>query len=231
MIYPRLFLARNLLRDDGVIFVSIDDNEVHNLRMVMNEIFGEENYKGTIVRASGQTTGQDSGGLGSSFDYVLLYSKNPDTELAGLPLSDNDLERYEERDEKGNYALWQLRKTGSTDRREDRPKLFFPLKDPNGGLVYPIGPTGYESRWRFDQKGVERLIDENAIVWKKRNKDGREEWWPYVKTYLDGRTKRPSPLWTDIDGSKKASIDLREIMNSKVFDNPKPVQAIKRIIQ
>lgn len=231
MMYPRLFLARNLLENDGVIFISIDDNEVSNLRKLCDEIFGEENYKGTVVRATGQTTGQDSGGLGSSFDYAIAYSKNAETELAGLPLSENDLERYEEKDEKGNYALWQLRKTGSNDRREDRPKLYFPVKDPDGGLVLPIGPTGYESCWRFDEKGVERLIKENFIVWKKRKRGENEDWWPYVKTYLEGRTKRPSPLWTDVEGSKKASIDLRGLMGYKVFDNPKPTQAIERIIQ
>ncbi|MCX5815265.1 MAG: site-specific DNA-methyltransferase [Proteobacteria bacterium] len=231
MMYPRLYLARNLLRDDGVIFISIDDNEVNNLRKMCDEIFGEENYKGTIVRSTGQTTGQDSGGLGSSFDYVITYSKKTDTELAGLPLSDSDLERYEEEDEKGKYALWQLRKTGSNDRRQDRPNMFFPIKDPDGNLVLPIGPTGYESRWRFDRKGYERLEKDNYIVWKIRKKNESKEWWPYVKTYLEGRTKRPSPLWTEIDGSKKASIDLRELMGNKVFDNPKPLQMIERLLQ
>ncbi|MDQ1349792.1 MAG: adenine-specific DNA-methyltransferase [Acidobacteriota bacterium] len=231
MMYPRLFLAKNLLRDDGVIFISIDDNEVDNLKKVCNEIFGEENYKGTIVRATGQTTGQDSGGLGQSFDYIFVYSKNIATELSGLPLSDDDLKRYEEEDEKGKYALWQLRKTGSNDRREDRPTMFFKIKDPDGEDVLPIGPTGYESCWRFDRKGYEKLLKENYIVWKKRIRNEKEHWWPYVKTYLLGKTKRPSPLWTDIEGSKKASIDLRDLMNNKIFDNPKPIQLISKIIQ
>ncbi len=231
MMYPRLFLAKNLLRDDGVIFISIDDNEVDNLKKICNEIFGEENYKGTIVRATGQTTGQDSGGLGQSFDYIIVYSKNIETELSGLPLSDDDLKRYEEEDEKGKYALWQLRKTGSNDRRVDRPTMFYSIKDPDGNNVLPIGPTGYESCWRFDLKGYEKLLKEKYIVWKKRIKDEKEHWWPYVKTYLLGKTKRPSPLWTEIEGSKKASIDLRDLMNNKIFDNPKPIQLIEKIIQ
>ncbi len=231
MIYPRLYLARNLLREDGVIFVSIDDNESSNLKLLMDEVFGEENYKGTIVRATGQTTGQDSGGLGSSFDYVLVYFKRPDLELAGLPLSDEDLERYDEEDERGKYALWQFRKTGYGDRREDRPTMFFPVIAPDGKEVFPIGPTGYESRWRFDSKGYTRLIAENRIVWKKRQKGNSEEWWPYVKTYLEGRTKRPSPLWDEIEGSKKASIDLKDLMDQKVFDNPKPIELLVRLTQ
>ncbi len=231
MMYPRLYLASNLLRGDGIVFISIDDREVDNLKKLSNEIFGEENYKGTIVRATGQTTGQDSGGLGQSFDYVLVYSKNSDIELSGLPLSDSDLERYEEEDDRGKYALWQLRKTGSNDRRTDRPNMYFPVINPDGNEVWPVGPTGYESCWRFDKKGYERLVAENYIVWKKRKNKDEGEWWPYVKTYLEGRTKRPSPLWTDIEGSKKASIDLREIMGESIFDNPKPLGLLVKLFQ
>jgi adenine-specific DNA-methyltransferase len=231
MMYPRLYLARNLMTEDGVIFVSIDDHELSNLRKLCDEVFGEECFKGMIVRATGQTTGQDSGGLGASFDYVLVYFKSPDVELAGLELSEDDLERYQEEDSRGKYALWQLRKTGKNDRREDRPNMFFPIKNPDGEDVLPIGPTGYESRWRFDPKGFQRLVSQDYIVWKKRKNGDGEQWWPYVKTYLEGRTKRPSPLWDDIEGSKKASIDLRALMGGNVFDNPKPVGLVRRLLQ
>jgi adenine-specific DNA-methyltransferase len=231
MMYPRLYLARNLLQRDGLICISIDDREKSNLTRLCNEIFGEENYKGTIVRTTGQTTGQDSGGLGASFDYIIIYSMDADVELSGLPLDDDDLDRYQEEDVKGKYALWQLRKTGSGDRREDRPTMCYAVKSPDNADVWPIGPTGYESRWRYDPKGYRKLCDEDLIVWKKRPKNGAEEWWPYVKTYLEGRTKRPSPLWDDLDGSKKASRDLRALMNGNVFDHPKPVDLIKRLMQ
>ncbi len=231
MMYPRLKLARNLLTDDGVIFLSIDDNEIFGLSCVCNEVFGEENHKGTVVRTTGQTTGQDSGGLGSSFDYVLIYSKDPDTELSGLPLNESDITRYQDADTRGNYALWQLRKTGSNDRRTDRPTMYFPVTNPDGNEVWPTGPSGYDSRWRFDPKGYERLISQDLIVWKIRKNGGKETWWPYVKTYLEGRTKRASPLWNDIEGSKKASIDLRALLGGDVFDNPKPIGLISRILQ
>lgn len=124
MMYPRLFMAKNLLKDDGVIFVSIDDNEVHNLRLVMNEIFGEENFMANIVRSTGQTTGQNSGGLGTSFDFILAYSKQG-VDLSGLELTEKDLKRFENKDEKGMYAYDQMRKTGSSDRREGRPTLYY----------------------------------------------------------------------------------------------------------
>lgn len=232
MMYPRLRLARNLLTEDGVIFVSIDDNEMHNLKVLMNEIFGEENYRGTIVRSTGQTTGQDSGGLGSSFDYALLYTVNQDVSIGGLPLTEKDLKRFENIDDKGQYAYDQMRKTGSNDRREDRPNMYYGIQDPDGNILFPIGPGGYESCWRFEKRTYEKLVKENFILWKKANKEGEEIWWPYVKYYAEGRTKRPSPLWNDLDGNKKAARDLRELFKGeKLFDFPKPVSFLKRAIQ
>lgn len=232
MMYPRLFLARNLLKDDGVIFVSIDDNEVHNLRLMMNEIFGEENFLGNIVRSTGQTTGQDSGGLGSSFDFILAYSKQVDIDLSGLPLNDHDMKRFNNEDENGKYAYDQLRKTGSADRREDRPNMYYPVVSPDGDEVYPIASGGYEGRWRVEKKRYLQWEKNGLILWKKTKRDNNEIWWPYVKYYLEGRTKRPSPLWTDLEGNKKAARDLRDIFEGeKIFDFPKPISLLKRLVQ
>lgn len=231
MMYPRLFLARNLLRDDGVLFVSIDDNEVHNLRILLNEIFGEENFIGTIVRATGQTTGQDSNKFGSSFDYVLAYSKSDEFNVGGIPLSEKDMERFSEEDERGRYAYWQMRKTGSNDRREDRPNMYYSVEAPDGSRILPIGPGGYESNWRFEKKTYEKMVADNMILWKKIERNGGKTYWPYVKYYLEGRTKRPSPLWTDVDGSKKATRDLKDLFGGKVFNNPKPVAFIRRLLE
>ena len=232
MMYPRLKLARNLLKDDGVIFISIDNSEHENLTKICHEIFGEENFLGVVCRATGQTTGQDSGGLGSSFDFLLSYSKNPEIDLSGLPLTPKDIKRFDNKDERGKFAFDQMRKTGSNDRRQDRPNMYYPVKDPDGNDVYPIGPSGYESCWRFERKTYDRLLEEDYILWKKTKKNGNEVWWPYVKYYLEGRTKRPSPLWNDLDGNKKAARDLRTIFNGKkFFDFPKPVQMIERCIQ
>ena len=229
MMYPRLFLARNLLADDGVIFISIDDNEVANLKKSCDEIYGEENFLGYIVRATGTTTGQDSRGLGSSFDYCLCYSKSVDFVLGGLPLSEDDKKRFREKDEKGDYSTLQLRKTGNADRREDRPLMYYGVKAPNGALVYPIGPSGYESRWRVGKSTYQKLLKDNMIVWKEK---GKSQYIPYVKYYLEGREKRPSPLWNDIDGNKKASLELKELFGGKkVFDNPKPKALMQRMMQ
>lgn len=231
MMYSRLYLARNLLADDGVIFVSIDDCECDSAKKIMNEIFGEECFLGQVVRATGTTTGQDSGGFGKSFDYLLCYSKNIDFELTGIPLDEEDEKRFSDEDAKGKYSVLQLRKTGNADRRGDRPSMYYPVTAPDGAEVYPIGPGGYESRWRFGQDKYQECLGQDLIVWKQVEKNGDKVYQPYVKFYLEGRTKRPSPLWDDIDGNKKATIELRELLGEKVFDNPKPTQVIKRLIQ
>ncbi len=231
MMYPRLKLARNLLSKDGILCVSIDNSELKNISIVLDEIFGAECFLGCIVRATGTTTGQDSGGLGQSFDYVLCYSRDPDTEFHGLPLDDEDEKRFQDEDAKGKYSVLQLRKTGNADRREDRPSMFFPVKGPDGKGVLPIGPGGYESRWRFGPAKFQESLDSDLIVWKQVEREGKSVWQPYVKFYLEGRTKRPSPLWDDIDGNKKATIEARDLVGDKGFSNPKPTALVRRLIQ
>lgn len=230
--YPRLLLARDLLCDDGAIFISIDDNEQANLKLICDDIFGEENCMGCICRSTGQTTGQDSGGLGSSFDYAFVYGRKPEFDIEGLPLTDHDLKRFNNEDSFGRYAYDQLRKTGSNDRREDRPNMYYAIKDPDGNDVYPIAIAGYDSCWRVEKKTYDQLVADDYILWKKTTRNGEEVWWPYVKYYLEGRSKRPSPLWTALDGNKKATREVRELFDGvKVFDYVKPVDFVKRIIQ
>jgi adenine-specific DNA-methyltransferase len=230
MMYPRLFLARNLLAEDGTLFASIDDHEVHHFKMLLNDIFGEENFLGSIVRATGTTTGQDSRGFGSSFDYLLCYSKNAGYEMGGIPMSEKDIARFDLEDARGRYSLLQLRKTGSNDRREDRPFMFYPVEAPDGTPVLPVGPTGYESRWRCGPRTFEQLVKDDFIVWKEVVRDGTQRWAPYQKYYLEGRTKRPTPLWIDLDGNKKATLEVKELLGAKAFDNPKPTALLKRIL-
>lgn len=228
---PRLLLARDLLSKDGVIFISIDDNEQSNLKLLCDDILGEECFMGNIVRATGQTTGQDGDGLGSSFDYILVYSKNEGYELNGLELSEKDKKRFQEQDDIGYYAYDQLRKTGSNDKREDRPNLYYGIVDPDGKILYPTATAGYDGRWRVEKSSYENLVKNNMILWKKTTRNNVEVWWPYVKYYLEGRTKRPSPLWNDLEGNKKASREVRELFDGKkVFDFPKPVDLLLRII-
>lgn len=262
--YPRLYIAKQLLKDEGVIYVSIDDSEVSQLKMLLDEIFGEENFRGIIIRATGTTTGQEALKIGSSYDTCLCYSKTAKFQLKGIPLKGKDLNRFnnDDNDGKGKYALLQLRKTGNADRKEDREGMFFPIIAPDGSQVFPIGPTDYLSRWRTGKDKFQKFLDEGLIVWKENGEDIEEfddeddendedeitdysavtnenvdiskfksKWKPYVKYYLSERTKQVSNLWTDIDGNKKGSIELKQLFEKKkLFENPKPTDFLRRLI-
>ena len=240
MIYPRIKLAKDLLRPDGAIFISIDDNELDSLLKICDEVFGESNFVGCICRATGTTTGQDANKIGSSLDYCVVYSKSDAFSLNGLDMDEKDLKRFNESDEKGRYSTLQLRKTGNADTRAERPNMFFPVIAPDGSEVYPFGPTGYLSRWRVSRESYAKLVEDNMIVWKKSDDDTyvetdgyvKSKWVPYVKYYLEGRTKQVSNLFQDIEGNKKASIVLKDLLGTKgIFDNPKPVEFIKILLQ
>jgi adenine-specific DNA-methyltransferase len=230
MMMSRLFLARNLLREDGVIFISIDDNEVHNLRLLMNEIFGEENFIAQITRATGTPTG--GGGVKpivNEIDYLLVYSKSPDLKFSGTPLTKEESAIYDKEDEYGLYLIRPLRRTGGEDRREDRPTMYYPLTAPDGSEVFPIAPAGYESRWICGKDKFDELNSANLIEWKQ---DADNNWNVYQKFYLEGRLKQPGNLWTKIEGNKKATRDVRDLFDGKkVFDFPKPEGLISKILQ
>ena len=227
MIYARLMVARSLLSEDGVIFISIDDNEVENLKKICNEVFGESNFIAQICRATGTTTAQGTNSMGKSFDYALMYSKGYDYIVGGIELSDKDAARYVLEDEKGKFSILQLRRTGGEDRREDRPSMYYGIETPDGKTVYPKGPTGYDSRWRVGEDTFKQMLKDNLIYFKETDNG----YGVYYKFYLEGRTKRPSNLWTDIEGNKKASIDLKALIPEKVFETPKPIELITRMMQ
>ena len=232
MIYPRLRLAKTLLSEDGIIFISIDENEVENIKKICNEIFGESNFLTCVTRATGTPTGGGFDGLVNELDYMLIYAKNASSAtINGLEMSAEDSKIYDQVDEQGRYLIRPLRRTGGEDRREDRPTMFFPIMAPDGTEVYPIGPTGYESRWICSPDTAKRLADSNMLAWKQVTKNGETRWQVYQKFYLENRTKAPGNLWTDVEGNKKATRDVRDVFDSKkVFDFPKPIGFLKKAI-
>ncbi|NCQ57043.1 MAG: site-specific DNA-methyltransferase, partial [Flavobacteriales bacterium] len=228
MMYSRLLIARQLLKEDGVIFISIDDNEVHHLRKLCDDVFGEENFLGQVSRLTGTPTGQGTRGLVSELDYVVIYSKSDEGDFNGVEFDEEDKQIYNQTDEKGQYLTRPLRKTGGEDKREDRPSMYYPLTAPNNTEIYPVGPGGYESRWRCSLSKYKELEGDGMIEWKEINEDESLVWKPYLKFYLEGRLKQPSDLWKNMDGNKKASIDLKKLLEEKIFDFPKPVEVIKK---
>ena len=161
MMYPRLFLARQLLRDDGVIFVSIDDNEVHNLRLIMDEIYGEENFVATFIWKSRQN--KDNRNLtGASIDheYMICYSKN--NQQKALKGSERKIEQYTnpDNDPRGPWASGNM--VGLLPENL-RPNCHYDLIRPDTKINYGKPKMG----WRYDKNTMRKLIEENRILWPR----------------------------------------------------------------
>lgn len=229
MMYPRLKLARNLMTDDGVIFISIDDKELHNLIKICNEIFGEENFRGLLTRPTGTPAGGGNDVIVNEVDYILVFSKSKDSKIKGLELSKDEMKIYDLEDEYGIYLKRSLRRTGGEDRREDRPTMFYPIIAPDGSEIFPIGPTGYESRWICGKDNFDKMLKDNLISIEK-NSNGK--WQVFQKFYLEGRVKQPSNLLKNIEGNKKGTREVRQLFDSiKVFDFPKPTDLLKHLLK
>lgn len=232
MMYPRLYLAKNLLSEDGVVLISVDDNEITNLRKICDEPFGEENFIGMISRATGTRMGTGSRGIARELDYLLVYSKTDVYKLSKLSMTAEESAIYNEEDERGKYLTRSLRRTGGENRREDRPSMYYPVISPDGDEIYPIAPEGWESRWVCGKETYEQLLRDGYIEWKKVTKNGKERWQVYQKHYLSEEGKESSDLWIKEEGNKKATRDLNALFDkTKVFDHPKPVGLIRKILQ
>lgn len=224
MIYPRLFMAKNLLKDDGVIFVSIDDNEVHNLRLVMNEIFGEENFMSNIVWQKKYAATNDAKGFSPMHDHILVYQKSGQFERNLLPRTEEQNKPYKHDDGDGK-GLWR---SDNLLVKSFSESGVFPILNPNTGQEY-LPPEG--SCWRGNKKTIEKWLNENRIFF---GKDGKGA--PQLKRYLNevqqGRV--PTTWWTfqEVGHNDAANKELKALFNSKApFDTPKPTLLIKQILK
>ncbi len=232
MIYSRLRIARSLLHESGFIFISIDVLELANLISVGKEVFGNDCCIGVISRATGTRMGSGSRGVARELDYIVVFSKSSESNLLGLPMSEQEMALYDQEDENGRYLTRSLRRTGGENRREDRPTMFFAVQDPDGGDVYPMAPEGYESRWVCSKDTYKKLVREGMIEWKKITRGGESRWQVYQKHYLKSGRKEVSDLWNDVAGNKKATKELSALFDKvKVFDHPKPVDLLRRVVQ
>ena len=239
MMYPRLRLARNLLKDDGVIFISIDDNEVHNLRKICDEVFGEGNFVGTIIRKTKLTSNKGTF-LSSSHEYILVYSRDinktnkfNDTE-AQESESYTKLFKYE--DERGKYNEVSLYMP-SLPNAEQRPNSRYDITCPDGSIVYP--PNNKIFRWKKDT--FLKNLNEGRIVFKRTKTSplvdehgNKAKWNIYTKLYLHERKESgllPSSLIDKYPNSEAS----KELIKLKIpFDFSKPrklLQYLMKIMQ
>ena len=180
----RLTLARNLLKQDGVIFISIDEREAENLKKVCNEVFGEENFIGSFIWRKKDGGGQAKDYFAIEHEYIVVYRK---TELLDWidKIEQRSITQYNKKDDIGNFKITKLAKWGNTARREDRPSMYFPLVAPDGENVYPIAPDGNDGRWRVGKDRMEELKSANLIYWERK----ADKWVPYEKEYFDNQVK------------------------------------------
>jgi adenine-specific DNA-methyltransferase len=222
MMYPRLFLAKNLLRDYGVIFVHIDDNEVHNLRLLMNEIFGEENFISCFIWKRRQNVDSRSkNGASVDHEYVLCFRKTDKGLIRG---AEKDLTKYSnpDNDPKGDWMSADMTGLATIDQR---PNLHYDLEDPKTGIVYKCPPTG----WRYEPKRMKELIQKNEVLYPSKP-DGR----PRRKKYLNDLESDFTGFSTILDTvfNTQGTRELRALFEEKeFFDFPKPKELITQLIE
>ncbi|RAK14179.1 adenine-specific DNA-methyltransferase [Anoxybacillus vitaminiphilus] len=228
MMYPRLKLARNLLADEGLIFVSIDDNEVYNLRALLNEVFGEDNFLRELVWQRHAGGGNDSKYFAVDHEYILVYAKNINSiKKLRVPLSDEDKKEYTGKDE----YLDTLGPFKTKDFRRMRPD------DPRPNLRYTIiAPDGTElyDEWKWEESKFIEKYKENKVQIRK-GKNGK--WIVEYKIYLnegeegEEREKVPRSLLIDIERNSEGKRQLTNTFNqANIFNNPKPIGLIKFLL-
>lgn len=231
MMYPRLRLLREFLADTGMVFVSIDDNEVHNLRYMMDEIFGRSNF---VVNIIWQKMDSPSSNVGERIfsnyhDHTLVYAANIGRMSARQLPKPEILDAYPDEIDGQRARLRQLRKNGKSARREDRPKMWYPMAAPDGSEVWPIHPTeGWEGRWAIGEDTYHKIKHTKEFVWRMRN----GTWTPYKAEYPPENPSVPNPsILSDVGQNRQAKALLNEILGtSHGFDTPKPIGLVRRII-
>ena len=234
MMYPRLKLLQKLLADDGVIFISIDDNEVISLKAICNEIFGTRNYITNFIWRKVDSPNDNKVSITPDHEYIVTYAKNISHLFFSQKPAPEIVDAYKQIDENGKRCRDRLlKKNGKNSLRRDRPTMFFPIVAPDGTEVFPIHDNGEEARWAMGKDGVAKQIEAGTLVWKRRNRNGTEVWEPYTREYAPEIPTRPYPsIWADLPTMRQAKAVLREIFQTAdLFDTPKPSELIERLLQ
>ena len=248
MMYPRLKLARNLLREDGVMFVSCDDSEVHELKQLLCEVYGEENVLGIIANINNPKGRSDDHFIATAHEYLVVLAKNFEvTHWGGFAPEQKVTRRYNKADHEGQqYREIDLRKTGDADRRQDRPDMFYYFyfspstkalrlsKERDQAIgdeieIVPQRDDSTDGRWRWGYETAVELLD--TVV--ARYMPNRKIWGIFEKDYLEGRSLiKPTSSWTFKEvNSERGSEQFVDLgFPKEAFPRPKPLGTIQRIL-
>ena len=246
MMLPRLHLAKTLLREDGVIFISIDDNEQAQLKLLCDEVFGAENFVGSLPTIMNLKGNNDEFGFSGTHEYTIVYMKNKSLveDLNGIPLIEDDYSDYDQEDERGKfYQGATLMRTGEDGAKEQRPKGYYPIFVSNDYkrmsveklaetdyMVYPITKDGKEMSWRRSKKTLSESLSEFII---KHNKQGKISFYKKqrLEDDLENGKKSKSLLYKPSYSSGNGTEIIKRLFNKKVFQNPKPLELLKDFIR
>lgn len=230
MMMPRLKLLRELLSEDGAIVINIENNEYSNLKLILDEIFGEQNFIGCFIWRKKEGGGQTKEYFVTEHEYIIIYAKSNEFNWIDDTLEGDDT-AFNKEDENGKYKLVKLAKWGNTARKEDRPKMHFPIYAPDGKKVIPYAPDGNLGRWRVGKARMDLLIESELIEFRKNEKN---DWIAYEKIYFDENnitTIKERSILYDLTNTADASKQLTEIFGRKdEFDTPKPIDLVKYFI-
>lgn len=248
MIYPRLKVARDLLSDEGVVFISIDNHEVDNLRKLTDEIYGQDNCIGVIANINNPKGRSDDKHIATAHEYILCYAKNIEMlSWFGFEPGEEIIKRYNKIDRDGRrFRDIDLRKTGENDLREDRPNLFYyfiynqsteefypsrdKVLDDNCILIYPVREDGKEGNWRWGIESSKKQISELYPKFMPT----RKIWGVMQKDYLDGRNLvKPTSSWTfkDVNSERGTEEFVSLGFDKRIFPKPKPIGTIGRLLK
>lgn len=219
----RLEILKTLLANDGVIFVQIDNNEHAYLKILMDEIFGRNNFITDIVWRKKSGGGQTSEHFAIEHEYIFVYKKN-NWQIIDEK-EDYKIEEFSKTINNKPAKIMKLEKWGNSAYREDRPSLYYSIKNPDGIDFFPKAPDGKEGRWRKKPES----LDDKHIYWEKRN----NEWKPYEVIYFDEVTQRvlkTRTIWLEYGNNTEAANEMKQLFKIKDFATPKPEKLIEKIL-
>jgi adenine-specific DNA-methyltransferase len=226
MMYPRLYLARNLLREDGVIFISIDDGEISNLRQLCDQIFGIENFLASIIWQKKYAVSNDDPGIAPMHDYIVAVQRSGNFARNLLPRTEKQTVRYTNttNDPRG---VWSSDNYISNKSKEERPTLWYPIRHPRTGEdVWPEE----SAVWRYSKEKHATMEAEDRLYWGPDQSYRRPRLKRFLAEIQDGVV--PSTWWpfTEVGHNDEGQKETAEILGPKVFSTPKPIRLLKRLV-
>jgi adenine-specific DNA-methyltransferase len=224
----RLEIIRRLLADDGSLWITIDDNEAHYLKVLCDEVFGRRNFMADVIWEKADSPRSDAKYFSNRHDHVLVWAKTADLVTINRLKQEAIPIHYNKTDAAGRiYYLKPLRAMGADGHREKRPSMYFPILAPDGSSIFPKNQDGTDSRWQW---GAEKVKNEPDRIDFVKTKEG---WSVYFRIYFEDTDGRPpETIWShgEVGSNRTSKKEIKDLFGSDVFDTPKPEALVSRAI-